>query len=136
MSITTNDDSAPRDEVPGLPEDSPAPAIIYVVVGIGLAMCLLGLLFGRGEFSIGTVLLALLATMPFLLYARLAIARPGAEAVVAGVLLLAVGCWGSLAALDEDRTAEFVQLPIALVVVELAVFAAGAVLRRAVPPRQ
>lgn len=118
-----------------LPEDSPSSAVVYLVVGIGLAICLLALLFARGEFSLATVALALLTTMPFLLYARLAVTRPGAEAVVAGVLLIAVGCWGSVSAIDDGDAARFIQLPIALVLVELAVFAVGAALRRALPPR-
>lgn len=117
-----------------LPADSPAPAIIYLVAGLGLATCLVALLFSHGTFSIGTVALALLATLPYLLFARLAMARPGAEAVVAGVLLLAVGAWGSIVAMDSALTSDFVRLPLSLVVVQLAVFGVGGVLRRVVPP--
>lgn len=123
----------PRDT--DLPEDSPAPAIIYVVVGFGLAISLAALLFARGSFSIGTIALALLATLPFLLYARLAIARPGADAVVAGVLLLAVATWGSIVAMGDGSAGDFVRLPLSLVVVELAVFALGAALRAVVPAK-
>lgn len=133
--MSTTDHPAEHAEAEGLPADSPSQAIIYLVVGIGLAICLLALLFARGEFSLATVALALLATMPFLLYARLAITRPGAEAVVAGVLLIAVGCWGSISALEAGETVDFIQLPIALVIVELAVFVVGAALRRVVPAR-
>ncbi|MCW2921606.1 MAG: hypothetical protein JWL76_1480 [Thermoleophilia bacterium] len=134
--MPSSDHTATHAEPDELPDDSPSSAIIYLVVGIGLAMCLLALLFARGEFSLLTVALALLTTMPFLLYARLAITRPGAEAVVAGVLLIAVGCWGSVSALDSDATSDFVQLPLALVIVELAVFVTGAALRRIVPARE
>lgn len=118
-----------------LPADSPTPALVYLVVGIGLAISLLGLLFARGEFALTTVLLALLATLPYLLFSRLALARPGAEAVVAGVVLLAVGAWGSIDAIDDGDANAFVQLPFALVAVEAAVFGIGALLRRAVPAR-
>ena len=135
--MSTIDRPANHAELEDLPDDSPSSAIIYLVVGIGLAICLLALLFARGEFSVVTVALALLTTMPFLLFARLAIARPGAEAVVAGVLLLAVGCWGSVSALEDGGdTSDFIQLPIALIVVELAVFAVGTALRRALPARE
>ncbi|MCW2927833.1 MAG: hypothetical protein JWM86_1801 [Thermoleophilia bacterium] len=129
----TQQGSAPAvDEVPS---DSPATAMVYLIVGAGLAMCLVGLLFARASFSLSTIALALLATVPFLLYARLALVRPGADAVVAGVLVLSVGAWGSLTAIGDDSTAAFVQLPLALVVVELAVFAFGALLRAFLPPR-
>ncbi len=133
--MVTNADTGRVPDDQDLPADSPTPAMIYVVVGIGLAISLLGLLFSRADFSLATVFLALLATLPYLLFARLALARPGAEAVVAGVVLLAVGAWGSINALGDDTTAAFVQLPFALIAVELAVFAIGMVLRRAVPPR-
>lgn len=119
-----------------LPDDSPAPALIYVVVGFGLAISLAALLFARGSFSLGTIALALIAALPFLLYARLAIVRPGAEAVVAGVLLLAVATWGSIVAMGDNSTGDFIRLPLSLVVVELAVFACGALLRSALPSRR
>lgn len=109
--------------------------MIYLIVGTGLATCLVALLVARSDFSIGTVALALLATVPYLLFARLALVRPGADAVVAGVLLLAVGAWGSLTAIGDESSSAFVQLPLALVVMELAVFAFGAVLRAVLPPR-
>lgn len=108
--------------------------MIYLLVAIGLAISLTGLLLGRPTFSMATVALALLATLPYLLFARLAIARPGAEAVVAGVVLVAVGCWGSIGAVSSGEASDFVRLPLSLVVVQLAVFAVGSLLRRAVPP--
>jgi len=116
-----------------LGEDSPAPAIIYLVVGIGLAVCVVSLLFARPSFDTATVALALLLTIPFLLFARLAMARPGPDAVVAGVLLLSVGCWGSISAIEDGQAADFVRIALSLVVVQLVVFAAGAVLRAVVP---
>jgi hypothetical protein len=119
---------------PVLEDDSPAPALVYVVVGVGLLVCLTALLFAHGSFSLGTVALALLAALPFLLYARLALARPGAEAVVAGVLLLAVGSWGSVVAMGDGSGGDFVRLFVSLMLVELAVFGAGIVLRSLVPP--
>lgn len=119
-----------------LAPDSPAPSIIYLVAGTGLAICLVSLLLSRGTFTLGTVALALLATLPFLLFARLAMARPGAEAVVAGVLVLAVGTWGSIVAMDTSTTSDFVRIPLSLIVVELAVFGVGGALRLFVPPRQ
>jgi hypothetical protein len=115
--------------------DSPAPAIIYLAAGVALVTCLVGLLLSQGEFSVATVAAALLATVPCLLYARLALARPGAEALVAGVLLVTVGAWGSIVALDGGDLAEFVRLYVSLVAVELAVFGIGAGLRALVPPR-
>lgn len=128
--------AGPRTQQPDadLPTDSPAPAIIYLVAGLGLSICLGALLLSRGEFSVGTVALALLATLPFLLFARLAMARPGAEAVVAGVLIIAVGTWGSVVAMDSSLTSDFVWLSLSLVLVELVVFGMGAILRQAVPP--
>jgi hypothetical protein len=63
-------------------------------------------------------------------------ARPGAEAVVAGVLVLAVGTWGSIVAMDTSLTADFVRIPLSLIVVQLAVFGIGAALRMFVPPRE
>lgn len=126
----------PDDRDLELPEDSPTRAIVYVVAAIGLAVSLVALMFSGAEFGIATIALALLATLPYLLYARLAIARPGAEAVVAGVLLLAVGAWGSIEAIDEAAGGDLVLLPFALVVMQLVVFVVGAVLRGVVPARR
>jgi hypothetical protein len=134
--MTTTADPGRAPEQLELSPDSPAPAVIYLVAGTGLAICLVSLLLSRGNFSLGTVALALLATLPFLLFARLAMARPGAEAVVAGVLLLAVGTWGSVVAMDTSTTSDFVRLPLSLVGVQLAVFGVGAALRLFVPPRR
>lgn len=116
-----------------LPGDSPVPAMVYLAVGVGLTVCLLALLIARPSFDTVGLALALLTTAPFLLFARLAIARPGPEAVIAGVLLLAVGCTRSVAAIDDGTPGDFVQLHLSLVVLQLAVFAAGAGLRVAVP---
>ena len=133
--MTTIADPGGQREDPAMASDSPAPAIIYLVSGIGLAICLIALLFAHGEFSVSTVALALLATLPFLLFARLAMARPGAEAVIAGVLVVAVGTWGSIVAMDGETPSDFVWLPLSLVAVELVVFGVGAALRAFVPPR-
>ncbi|MCW2926013.1 MAG: hypothetical protein JWM98_3417 [Thermoleophilia bacterium] len=114
--------------------DSPAPAIVYLVVGAGLAICLLALLIARPSLDTTTIVLALMMTTPFLLFARLAIARPGPDAVVAGVLLFGVGCWGSISAIgDGDDASVFTRLAISLVIVQLAVFVGGAILRAVVP---
>jgi hypothetical protein len=134
--MTTIADPGRAPEELELAPDSPAPSIIYLVAGTGLAICLVALLLSRGNFSLGTVALALLATLPYLLFARLAMARPGAEAVVAGVLVLAVGTWGSIVAMDTSLTADFVRIPLSLIVVQLAVFGIGAALRMFVPPRE
>lgn len=128
----------PRATAPAEPDesagsDSPAPAIVYLVVGVGLAICILAMLVARPSFDTTTIGLALLMTVPFLLFARLAIARPGPDAVVAGVLLLAVGCWGSVSAIGDGAASSFVRIALSLIVVQLAVFVAGAVLRATVP---
>lgn len=112
-------------------QESMVRPLVYGVVGAGLLLNLAGLLIANPSFGIGTVLLALLIAAPYLLYARLAIARPGAEAIVGGVLLLAIAVWGSMSAIGggRDDTGTFVQLAASLVLVELVVFAAGVLLR-------
>ena len=116
-----------------LPADSPAPALVYLVVGFGLAVNLIALLFARGTVDFVAIVLALLVALPFLLYARLAMARPGVEAVVAGVLLLAVGTWGSVVGIDDGSVGDFVWLPLSLIAVQLIVFGIGRLLRIADP---
>ncbi len=116
-----------------LAEDSPAPAIVYLVVGAGLAVCMVALLFARPSFDTVTIAVALLLALPFLLFARLALARPGPDAVVAGVVLLSVGCWGAVSSADSPDAGAFVRVALSLIVVQLAVFAVGAALRVLVP---
>lgn len=113
-----------------------AAPLVYVTVGLGLAVSLTILLIARGSFGVGTTALALLLVAPFLLYARLAVARPGPEAVLGGVLLLAVSIWGSISAMDSESAAPFIRLPIELMVLEVVIFAAGAMLRAVVPTRR
>lgn len=110
-------------------EQSTVPPLVYTVVGIGLTVCVVALLLAGSAFELVTVVVALLVAAPFLLYARLAVLRPGPEAVIGGVLLLALGCWGAVSAVDDSRAA-FVRLALYLVLVQLVVFGAGWVLRR------
>ena len=134
--MTTTPPPAPGSpEVPPTEYRSPQAPIVLTVVGVGFAICLIALLVSRGSFAFETAALALLLAAPFLIYARLALARPGVEAVLGGVLLLAVGIWGAVSAIDADGAGPFVQLSLALVALELVVFAAGGFLRSVVPPR-
>jgi hypothetical protein len=121
-----NGDAAFRDP-------SPVAAMVNMVAGLGLTICLVALLLSSSSFSIERVLLALLLAVPFLLYARLALVRPGVDAVIAGVLLVAIGTWGSIVAMGDGSTTDFVQLALSLVAVQLAVFGFGALLRMATP---
>jgi hypothetical protein len=120
----------PRDRPTDLDpvEPSPTVAIVNLTAGIGLTVCIGALLVSSDTFSFGRVALALLLAVPFLLYARLAARRRGAEALVAGVLLVAVGTWGSITAMGDGSTSDFIQLAFSLVIVELAVFGIGSIL--------
>ncbi|MCW2973254.1 MAG: hypothetical protein JWN72_1527 [Thermoleophilia bacterium] len=129
--------SAPVRERRATPEYARTAApLVYWTVGTGLLVCLTSLLIARGSFGIGTVALALLLVAPFLLYARLAIARPGVEAVLAGILLLAVGIWGSISAIGDSGAWPFIRLPLELLLLVCATFGAGALLRGLVPVRR
>jgi hypothetical protein len=112
-----------------------AAPLVYTAVGVGLAVSLVALLIARGSFGFGTAALALLLVAPYLLYARLALSRPGAEAVLGGVLLLAVGSWGAISAIGVDDAGAFIRLPLELIVLELVVFLIGGLLRSVLPAR-
>jgi hypothetical protein len=120
-----------RDEAGNVgPDASVARALVYLTVCVGVVIAVGVLLFAHGsELDLFVPVLALAAAAPYLVYARLAMAQPGAEAIVAGVLLLAVGAWSYLAALDAGRST-FLVLPVMLTLMECAVFAGGAMLRR------
>lgn len=114
---------------------SPTTLLVYLTVAISLAISLGSLLFADEGFDVSTAALALLVIAPYLLYARLALARPGVEAVIGGVVLLALGSWGAVDAALGDGEVAFVRLSLMLVVLQLAIFFAGALLRVTIPRR-
>lgn len=116
--------------------DEAAP-VVYLVVAIGMLVALVSLLIDLGgAFGLATMLAALALTVPWLVYARLAIVRSGPEAVAGGVLLLAVGGWGSVDSVGEGAgPGAWFRLAGSLLLLVVAVFALGALLRRAAPVR-
>lgn len=112
---------------------SAARPLVLATVAIGITIAVVGLLIAQGlEFSFITPLLAVLAAVPYLLYARLAVRQPGAEAVVGGVLLIAVGTWGYIGAIDDPGVGRLLALPLYLVAMEAIVFAIGWMLRNTI----
>jgi hypothetical protein len=102
--------------------------LVYFVVAIGAAVSVLSVLISSGTFTFAVAIVTLLSVVPYLVFARLALLQPGADAVVGGIVLLATGAWGSISYLDSDLRA-FVYLPMYLIAIELLVFAIGAALR-------
>lgn len=112
---------------------SAARPLVLATVAVGITIAVVGLLIAQGlDFSFVTPLLAVLAAVPYLLYARLAVRQPGAEAVVGGVLLLAVGSWGYVGAIDDPGVGRLISLPLYLVAMEAIVFAIGWLLRNTI----
>jgi hypothetical protein len=120
----------------GAAERETARPLVYLVVGVGIVVALLGMVFSQGAaFSLATPAYAVLAAIPYLTWAALSLRQPGAEAVVGGVLLLGVGSWGYLGLPDGDDSA-LVLLPAYLTMMVGAIFVLGAALRATVGRRR
>lgn len=102
---------------------------VYLFSGLGSLVAVVAMLVDQGsDFSFAAIFVAPLLAIPYLVYARLAMQRPGPEAVVAGVVVLTVGTWASITATGLGL-GRYVGIAIALTLVELATFAAAAMLR-------
>jgi hypothetical protein len=102
--------------------------LVYMTVAVGSLLAVIAVLLATDSFDGVTPLLALWVTVPYLVFTRLALLQPGAEAITAGVLLVGVGSWGYLSLLDGDR-ADMALLAAQLILVECLVFAGGKLLR-------
>lgn len=106
---------------------------VYLFSGLGSLVAVVAMLVDQGaDFSFAAIFVAPLLAIPYLVYARLAMQRPGPEAVVAGVVVLTVGTWASITA--TGGLGRYVGIAVALTLVELATFAAAALLRPTVGP--
>lgn len=106
---------------------------VYLFSGLGSLIAVVAMLFDQGvDFSFVAIFAAPLLTIPYLIYARIAMQRPGAEAVIVGVLLLTVGTWASVTATGAGL-GRYVGIAVALTIVELATFAVAGLLRPTAP---
>lgn len=113
-----------------------ARALVHTAVAVGLFIAVVSVAIAGGtDFDAATPFLALLAAVPYLVYARLALRRPGAGAVVGGVLLLVIGSWGYVTSIDSSART-LVLLPVYLTGMELSVFALTGLLRAGTTRRE
>lgn len=106
---------------------------VYLFSGLGSLVAVVAMLVDQGaDFSFLAIFVAPLLAIPYLVYARLAMQRPGPEAVVAGVLVLTVGTWASIT-VSGGGLGRYVAIAMALTLVELGLFAVAALLRPSPP---
>jgi hypothetical protein len=106
--------------------------LVYMVVGLGAALTVISVLIASDGLNLATAATLLVAVLPYLVYSRLALLHPGADAVIAGITLLVAGLWGAVSYYDRDLGA-FVELAAYLLAMVLVVFGIGHVLRHLCP---
>lgn len=108
---------------------------LYAIIAIGILVSLAGLFLSADSgFSFTIPFLALLATLPYLVLARLASRTSTVETLVAGLLLLFVGAWAYLSEPGTLSTTLHLVLPLYLTALVAAVHIVGRGLRGLITP--